>query len=78
MENSLRNLRNTNALAGGNEWAVHLVQEYVVGNKEYIKSALDMYRRCRLEMVDFRNEVNRTVAREIRAAAPRRNQCHLD
>ena len=70
MDNSLRNLQNTNALAQGNEWMVHLVQEYVVGNTEYIKNAVNMYRRCRMEFVDFRNEVNRTVAEEIRAAAP--------
>ena len=70
VENSLRNLQNTNALARGNEWVVKLVQEYVVGNTEHIKNAVDMYRRCRLEFVDFRNEVNQAVAREIMAAAP--------
>ena len=55
MENSLRNLQNTNALARGNEWVVVLVQEYVVGNKEYIKNASDMYRRCRMKMKDLHN-----------------------
>ena len=67
MENSLRNLQNTNALARGSEWVVHLVQEYVVGDKEYIKNAAHMYRRCRLEMANLRNQVNQTGDMEITA-----------
>ena len=73
VESSLRKLQNTNALARGNEWLVLLVQEYVVGNEEYIQKASDMYRRCRLEMADFRNQINQSVnmsAAPWMAAAP--------
>ena len=65
VESSLRNLQNTNALARGNEWVVRLVQEYVVGNKEYIKSAADMYRRCRREWVNFHNQILEEVEEEL-------------
>ena len=57
VESSLRNLQNTNALARGNEWLVLLVQEYVVGNTEYIKNASDMYRRCSMKLNELHNEL---------------------
>ena len=64
VESSLRNLQNINALVRGNEWLVLLVQEYVVGNTEYIKNAADMYRRCRREWVNFHNQTLQEVEEE--------------
>ena len=57
VESSLRNLQNTNVFARGNEWLAHLVQDYVVGNQEYIKRASDMYGKCRLEWVHLHNRI---------------------
>jgi len=33
--------------ARGNEWLIRLVQEYVVGNRQYIEKAMDINRHCR-------------------------------
>ena len=69
VESWLRNLQNFNVLARGNEWLVNLVQDYVVGNQEYIKRAADMYGKCRLEWVDFHNRILAEAAAAARASA---------
>ena len=50
VESMLRDIEEMNPLAasGGNEWMVHLVQQYVVGDHEYVERAADLHRECRM------------------------------
>ena len=44
VESSLREIVDN---SHGNQWLVHLIQDYVVGGKDYIEKASDFYRNTR-------------------------------
>merc|ERR1719361_828955 len=47
VEQSLREIVADDAVIG-NEWLVHLMQSYVVGDKHYIARAMDHHRKCKM------------------------------
>ena len=67
VESTLRDMEDMNPLvaSGGNEWMVHLVQQYVVGDHEYVERAADLHRECRMAIA---HEIELAIRA---AAAPR-------